>query len=181
MGFPRQEYRSGLPCPPPGDLLDPGIKTASLMSPTLGGKFFATRTTWEARGVLQNCENIHIFLWFKPLCLEILSWQSEQIKIPHKMTRLRMRRLLGKMGREERKSLGVWGTTLDDGTTSRYLFHIMWEKHTPSCGSVHSSSASLLLQPEVFPSDAGRYNLRYLGSLWAHIHLFEVQVGDQWF
>ena len=121
MGFPRQEYRSGLPCPPPGDLLDPGIKTASLMSPTLGGKFFATRTTWEARGVLQNCENIHIFLWFKPLCLEILSWQSEQIKIPHKMTRLRMRRLLGKMGREERKSLGVWGTTLDDGTTSCYL------------------------------------------------------------
>ena len=25
MGFPRQEYRSGLPCPPPGDLPDPGI------------------------------------------------------------------------------------------------------------------------------------------------------------
>jgi len=26
MGFPRQEYWSGLPCPPPGDLLDPGIE-----------------------------------------------------------------------------------------------------------------------------------------------------------
>ena len=25
MGFPRQEYWSGLPCPPPGDLPDPGI------------------------------------------------------------------------------------------------------------------------------------------------------------
>ena len=25
MGFSRQEYRSGLPCPPPGDLPDPGI------------------------------------------------------------------------------------------------------------------------------------------------------------
>ena len=24
MGFPRQEYWSGLPCPPPGDLPDPG-------------------------------------------------------------------------------------------------------------------------------------------------------------
>ena len=24
--FPRQEYWSGLPCPPPGDLLDPGIE-----------------------------------------------------------------------------------------------------------------------------------------------------------
>ena len=25
MGFSRQEYWTGLPCPPPGDLLDPGI------------------------------------------------------------------------------------------------------------------------------------------------------------
>ena len=30
MGFSRQEYWSGLPCPPPGDLPDPGIKPASL-------------------------------------------------------------------------------------------------------------------------------------------------------
>ena len=29
MGFPRQEYWSGLPFPIPGDLLDPGIKPAS--------------------------------------------------------------------------------------------------------------------------------------------------------
>ena len=29
MGFPRQEYWSGLPFPPPGDLPDPGIKPAS--------------------------------------------------------------------------------------------------------------------------------------------------------
>ena len=26
MGFSRQEYWSGLPCPPPEDLPDPGIK-----------------------------------------------------------------------------------------------------------------------------------------------------------
>ena len=30
MGFSRQEYWSGLPCPPPGDLLNPGIKAVSL-------------------------------------------------------------------------------------------------------------------------------------------------------
>ena len=29
MGFPRQEYWSGLPFPPPGDLPDPGIKPMS--------------------------------------------------------------------------------------------------------------------------------------------------------
>ena len=30
MGFSRQEYWSGLPCPPPEDLPDPGIEPASL-------------------------------------------------------------------------------------------------------------------------------------------------------
>ena len=29
MGFSRQEYWSGLPCPPAGDLPDPGIELAS--------------------------------------------------------------------------------------------------------------------------------------------------------
>ena len=48
MGFSRQEYLSGLPCLPPGDLPDPGIKPASLMSPALAGGFFTTITAWEA-------------------------------------------------------------------------------------------------------------------------------------
>ena len=48
MGFSRQEYWSGLPCPLPGDLLNPGIKPTSLMSPVLAGGFFTTRVTWEA-------------------------------------------------------------------------------------------------------------------------------------
>ena len=32
-GFPRQEYWSGFPCPPPGDLPDPGIKPAFSVAP----------------------------------------------------------------------------------------------------------------------------------------------------
>ena len=35
MGFSRQEYWSGLPCPPPGDLPDPGVKPASPEVPAL--------------------------------------------------------------------------------------------------------------------------------------------------
>ena len=35
MGFSRQEYWSGLPSPPPGDLPNPGIEPVSLMSPAL--------------------------------------------------------------------------------------------------------------------------------------------------
>ena len=42
MGFPRQEYRSGLPFPPPGDLPDPGIKLMSLVSPSSTGGLFTT-------------------------------------------------------------------------------------------------------------------------------------------
>ena len=48
MGFPRQEYWSGLPCPLPGDLPDPGIKPSSPMPPASAGKSFTTGTTWEA-------------------------------------------------------------------------------------------------------------------------------------
>jgi len=48
MGFSRQEYWSGLPRPPPGDLPDPGIELASLLSPALAGRFFTTGATREA-------------------------------------------------------------------------------------------------------------------------------------
>ena len=42
MGLFRQEYWSGLPCPPPGDLPNPGIEPTSLMSPALAGRFFTS-------------------------------------------------------------------------------------------------------------------------------------------
>ena len=40
MPFPKQEYWSGLPCPPLGDLADSGIKPVSLAPPALAGRFF---------------------------------------------------------------------------------------------------------------------------------------------
>ena len=40
MGFARQDYWSGLPCPPSGDLPNPGIKPTPLRSPALAGGFF---------------------------------------------------------------------------------------------------------------------------------------------
>ena len=49
VGFSSQEYWSGLPCPPPRDLLDPGTKLTSLESPALAGGFFTTSATWEAQ------------------------------------------------------------------------------------------------------------------------------------
>ena len=67
MGFSRQDYYSGLPCPSPEDLPDPWIKLAFLMSPPLAGGFFTTSATWEAsvyiekgkeRKVAQSCPTL---------------------------------------------------------------------------------------------------------------------------
>ena len=40
--FSGQEYWSGLPFPPPGDLPNSGIESVSLASPALAGRFFTT-------------------------------------------------------------------------------------------------------------------------------------------
>ena len=47
--FPKQEYWSGLPCPPPGDLPNPGIKLVSLTSPA-----------WQANSLLLTTREAHI-------------------------------------------------------------------------------------------------------------------------
>ena len=47
VGFSRQAYWNGFPCPPSGDLPDPGIEQLSLESLALAGGFFTASTTWE--------------------------------------------------------------------------------------------------------------------------------------
>ena len=56
MGFSRQEYWSGLPCSPPGDLPNPGIQPQSLTSLALAGGLFITNATWEAQKVMKGME-----------------------------------------------------------------------------------------------------------------------------
>ena len=48
MGLSRQEYWSRLPCPPPGNLPDPGIELTSLTSPAFAG-VFQVEHTWKAQ------------------------------------------------------------------------------------------------------------------------------------
>ena len=50
MECSRQEYWSGLLCPPPV-IPDPGIESASLTSPSLGGRFFITSATWKGQTI----------------------------------------------------------------------------------------------------------------------------------
>ena len=60
MGFPRQEYWSGLPCPLSGDLPNSGIEPMSLMSPATAGGFFTT----EPPG--KPCNIIIVFIRLTP-------------------------------------------------------------------------------------------------------------------
>ena len=59
MGFSRQEYWTGLPCSPPGDLPNPGIKSMSLKSLALPGRFFTTSATWEATPITRHSILLH--------------------------------------------------------------------------------------------------------------------------
>ena len=54
VGFPSQEYRSGLLFPSPGDIPNPGIEPASLKFPALTGGFFSTGVNWAALLILPH-------------------------------------------------------------------------------------------------------------------------------
>ena len=83
LGFPRQEYWSGLPCPPPGDLPNSGIELMFLRSPAFAGQFFTTSATWEAwciyvtpdlpaRLVLPFAPCVHMSFFYISLSVPIL-------------------------------------------------------------------------------------------------------------
>ena len=88
MGFSRQEYWSGFPCPPPGDLPDPGIEPMSLMSLALAGRFFTISTTYELerlRGLWGGgrLSNLVFFFFFKHLLAGKISLQKRALnKLP---------------------------------------------------------------------------------------------------
>ena len=64
-----EQYWSGLPFPPPGDLPDPGIEPTSLSSPTLAGGFFTTSANWEALTVYIHTDmKKEIYIMYVKLC-----------------------------------------------------------------------------------------------------------------
>ena len=105
IGFSRQKYWSRLPFPPPGDLPDPGIKPASLVSPALAGRFFTTEppgnplgpseSESESRSVMSDSLQLHELYspWTSPSqntgvgSLSLLQWiiptQGSNPGLPH--------------------------------------------------------------------------------------------------
>jgi len=55
MGFSSQEYRSGLPCHPPGTLPSSGLKLSSPVLPALAGRFFTTASPGKPNIVNMLC------------------------------------------------------------------------------------------------------------------------------
>ena len=51
VGFPRQEYWSGLPFPSPENLPNSGIEPLSPASPALAGRFFTTEPSRDAQEI----------------------------------------------------------------------------------------------------------------------------------
>ena len=72
MGISRQEYWSGLPCLPLGDLPNPGIEPMSHVS-CIAGRFFTTSTTWEVLNVWWKWKLLsHVQFFAAPLIHGIL-------------------------------------------------------------------------------------------------------------
>ena len=57
LGFPRKEYRSGLPFPPPEHLPNPGIKPTSPVSPALADRFFTTEPPGRPKDYIWHSKN----------------------------------------------------------------------------------------------------------------------------
>ena len=71
MGFSRQEYWRGLPCPPPGDLPHPGIEPTSPVDNALPSRFFITSATFSSNTfsiptnhcLVNICSLFYIFIY----------------------------------------------------------------------------------------------------------------------
>ena len=67
MGFPRQEYWSGLPFPSPGDLPYPGTECTSLGFPALQVDSFTIELPGKPRSISDGyCIAVMLRAW--PLC-----------------------------------------------------------------------------------------------------------------
>ena len=88
MGFSRQEYWSGLPCPPPGNLPIQEIEPKSLRYPALAGRFFTTSPTWEAQNIhtywiIWGCQRMRDNWCIPCYCRRRIFWSAHTLCWPH--------------------------------------------------------------------------------------------------
>ena len=79
LGFPRWEHWSEFPFPSPGDLSNPGIESASPMSPALTGRFFTTSATSEAHMIQKVYAWVFLQRIQKPMSTQKSAFESLQL------------------------------------------------------------------------------------------------------
>ena len=81
MGFSRQEYWRGLPCPPPGDLPNPGTEPTSPVSPALQVDSLATEPPGKPNVSPERDTKVGDHLWGPPF-LQSLPNQARALLQP---------------------------------------------------------------------------------------------------
>ena len=81
IGFSRQEYWSGLPCPPPGDLPNSGTEPTSLTSAALAGGFFTTGTMTPGSSIFLMMSQRSSAACFSLYC-SVFHWRRQLDKSP---------------------------------------------------------------------------------------------------
>ena len=127
MGFSRQDYCSGFPCPPPEDLPDPGIKPMSLTFPVLTGSSLP-RTPLGKPTTASWCHAI--------------TWERTSGRM-----RVRFRQLSFKHTEQQWEVCEVWGNKCNRQKTSPPRSSNVWPQpsHSKSQNSISSSVKSIHL------------------------------------
>ena len=83
MGCSRQEYWSGLPFPPPGNLPNPGIKPASLVSPALASRFFTAESPGKPLG--EESDQIRSVTQLCPTLCNPMNRSTPGLRVHHQL------------------------------------------------------------------------------------------------
>ena len=79
MEYPRQEYWSGLPFPPPGNCPDPGFEPISLSPVLTGGFFFFFYHSLECKSILGSFR-IRASADYRAIALELVRGDVDLVK-----------------------------------------------------------------------------------------------------
>ena len=126
VGFSRQEYWSGLPLTPPGDLPDPGMEPMSSASPALAGWFFTTKPRGESsKNWFINALQVCLGSWLCARLLAILAF-TVQLGRGTQNTQLRM---WEELQYTERSDLVYWGLRKDSQSKCWLIWDLKMERN----------------------------------------------------
>ena len=150
MGFSRQEYWSGSPCPPPGDLLNPGIETCISC---IAGRFFTAEPLVKP---LSFCTSSLINILMLPSFHEINFPQTFRLKVSTVL----------QFGRA---TSCVWQPGWRYWAKRRHPRLLGWHGWQAGCGSWLSFQLRLL---------GGSFSALYLAPVQGWLGFLEAQRGE---